>query len=112
MWIMEHYLATSRGSRQGLKVDMGSDRRMAGWKLSSLGYRSMGDSVPEVMTTDWKRRITGRIAMEASRQLSCSSGSVTPATMLPCGCEASDRVVVSGVERAGKVSGIREGQIG
>ena len=64
------YRVTSSGSRQGRKVDMGRDRRITGWKLSSFGYRSIGESVPEVMITDWKRSITGLMAMEASRQLS------------------------------------------
>ena len=36
---------------------------------------SSGESVPEVMTTLRKRSKTGRMASEASRQQSCSSGS-------------------------------------
>lgn len=34
------------------------------------GYKSIGLSVPEVITTDWNRSKTGLIASEASWQLS------------------------------------------
>jgi hypothetical protein len=44
----------------------------------------MGERVPEVMMTDWKRSSTGLMAREASRQHSCSRGSFTPDMMLPC----------------------------
>ena len=40
-----------------------------GWKSSMRGYMKSGESVPEVITTVWKRSITGRMAMEASRHL-------------------------------------------
>jgi hypothetical protein len=43
---------------------------MTGLKLSNLGYRSIGLSVPDVITTLWNRSNTGLIAREASRQLS------------------------------------------
>jgi hypothetical protein len=33
--------------------------RVTGTKLSILGYRSMGLSVPDVITTDWKCSNTG-----------------------------------------------------
>lgn len=40
--------------------------------------------VPDVMITDWNLSNTGFTARDASRQQSCSSGSFTPDTMLPC----------------------------
>ncbi len=43
-----------------------------GWKLRMRGYRSMGDSVPLVMTTVWNFWNTGFTARLASRQLSCT----------------------------------------
>ena len=46
-----------------------------GWKLRILGNMSMGLSVPDVMTTDWNFSKTGRMASEASRQLSWMTGS-------------------------------------
>ena len=39
------------------------------------GYISIGESVPEVMTTDWNRSKTGLIAIEASLQQNWNSGS-------------------------------------
>jgi hypothetical protein len=45
---------------------------MTGWKLSKRGYRSMGLSVPDVITTLWNLSNTGFIAREESKQLSCS----------------------------------------
>ena len=42
-----------------------------GLKLRMRGYRSMGDSVPLVMTTVWNFWNTGFTARLASRQLSC-----------------------------------------
>lgn len=42
---------------------------LTGWKSRMRGYSDSGDSVPLVMTTDWKRLKTGRIARLASRQL-------------------------------------------
>ena len=46
-----------------------------GSKPRIRGYMSMGESVPEVMTTDWKRSNTGLIAMDASLQQNWKSGS-------------------------------------
>ena len=43
----------------------------------------MGDSVPLVMIHDWNLLWMGLKAIEASKQLSCSSGSLTPAITLP-----------------------------
>lgn len=42
-----------------------------GWKFRILGYKSMGLSVPEVMTTLWNLVNTGFIARLASKQLNC-----------------------------------------
>jgi len=51
---------------------MAKDWMATGWKLRMRGYRSMGDSVPLVMTTVWNLRNTGFTARLASRQLSCA----------------------------------------
>ena len=51
---------------------MANDWMATGWKLRMRGYRSMGDSVPLVMTTVWNLRNTGFTARLASRQLSCA----------------------------------------
>ena len=50
---------------------MAKDWMATGWKLRMRGYRSMGDSVPLVMTTVWNFWNTGFTARLASRQLSC-----------------------------------------
>jgi hypothetical protein len=58
---------------------------ITGSKSRIFGYISIGESVPEVITTVWKRSRTGRIAIEASMQFKCkidswvllSSGSKT-----------------------------------
>ena len=44
--LLTHYLVTISGLRHCLKMLMGRESLMTGWKLSSLGYRSIGDSVP------------------------------------------------------------------
>jgi hypothetical protein len=51
------------------------DWMATGLKLRMRGYRSMGDSVPLVMMTDWYLPNTGRMASEASRQESWMTGS-------------------------------------
>ena len=38
-------------------------------KLNSFGYKSMGERVPEVITTVWNLWNTGLIAIDASKQL-------------------------------------------
>ena len=53
---------------------MAKDWMATGLKLRMRGYRSMGDSVPLVMTTVWNFENTGRTAKLASRQLNCSTG--------------------------------------
>lgn len=50
---------------------MAKDWMATGLKLRMRGYRSMGDSVPLVMTTVWNFWNTGFTARLASRQLSC-----------------------------------------
>ena len=42
---------------------------MTGWKSRILGYMSSGDSVPDVITTDWYRSNTGLMARDESRHL-------------------------------------------
>ena len=54
---------------------MAKDWMATGWKLRMRGYRSMGDSVPLVMTTVWNFWNTGFTARLASRQLSCRTAS-------------------------------------
>lgn len=51
---------------------MAKDWMATGLKLRIRGYRSMGDSVPLVMTTVWNFWNTGRTARLASKQLSCA----------------------------------------
>lgn len=72
-------------------MDMGSDTRCTWGRMAkSFGYESMGESVPEVMMTGWKRSSTGRMAREASRQASCRRrGSETPAVRLPAGSKSA-----------------------
>ncbi len=53
---------------------MVNDAAITGWKSRILGYMSRGERVPEVMTTDWKRSNTGRMAMEESRHLKNKKG--------------------------------------
>jgi hypothetical protein len=47
---------------------MGNDLHILGWKFNNFGYNSIGDSVPEVITTVWNLLSTGFIARDASRQ--------------------------------------------
>jgi len=65
---------------------MANDWMATGWKLRMRGYRSMGDSVPLVMTTVWNLRNTGFTARLASRQLSCARG---PAAVAHAGQQAA-----------------------
>lgn len=45
-----------------------------GSKSKIFGYISMGDRVPEVITTVWNLEKTGAMAMEESKQLKCKIG--------------------------------------
>lgn len=62
------------GRRHGLAKVIVNDDIMTGWKLRILGYMSNGDSVPEVMITDWNLSNIGLIAIEESKQLKCKIG--------------------------------------
>lgn len=82
VWVMQScYTAKSvhlprvrtMGHRQSLVRDIAKLWIITGLKFRSFGYRSIGLSVPDVITTDWKRSKTGLIAREASRQLSCKT---------------------------------------
>jgi len=55
--------------------DMEKEWTAHGSKPRMRGYISIGERVPEVMTTDWKRSKTGLMAMEASLQQNWKSGS-------------------------------------
>ena len=90
MGVWSFPLVTIRGSKQGLKVDIGRLARTTGWKLSSLGYMSSGERVPEVIITEANRSKTGLIAIEASKQLNCSRGSLIPETTDPSGSKTTE----------------------
>jgi len=68
---------STTGHRQSRVSVMLRDASATGWKLRIRGYRSMGLSVPLVMTTVWYFANTGRIASEASRQERWMTGSGT-----------------------------------
>ena len=57
------------GRMQGRASVMVKLVMMTGWKSRIFGYMSSGDSVPEVITTDWYRSNTGFIASDESRHL-------------------------------------------
>mmetsp|Transcript_21648 Transcript_21648/g.51344 ORF Transcript_21648/g.51344 Transcript_21648/m.51344 type:complete len:312 (-) Transcript_21648:223-1158(-) len=66
---------TTRGQMTLREKDMAKEWTAHGVKPRILGYISMGDSVPEVMTTDWNLSKTGFMAMEASLQQNWKRGS-------------------------------------
>ena len=70
---------------------MVNDDIITGLKSNILGYISKGDSVPDVITTDWKRSNTGRIAILASKQRKCSTGS----TFAPLVAASSDGSIIN-----------------
>ena len=57
------------GRMQGRASVMVKDDMMTGWKSRILGYMSSGESVPDVITTDWNRLNTGLMAIDESKQL-------------------------------------------
>lgn len=65
------------GSKHGRASVIVNELITAGSKSRILGYMSMGDRVPDVMTTLWKRAKIGLIAIDESRQLKCSTGLAT-----------------------------------
>ena len=69
--------AAPPGRRPHLVSVMLREEMHTGLKERMRGYRSMGDRVPLVITTVWYFANTGRIASEASRQLSWMTGSGT-----------------------------------
>eukprot|EP00123_Amoebidium_parasiticum_P003769 comp15076_c1_seq1/m.11724 comp15076_c1_seq1/g.11724 ORF comp15076_c1_seq1/g.11724 comp15076_c1_seq1/m.11724 type:complete len:307 (+) comp15076_c1_seq1:1366-2286(+) len=64
-------LVTIMGAMQLRLRVMGKLWMVTGLNCSTLGYMSSGDSVPDVITTVWKRSNTGLMAMDASMQLKC-----------------------------------------
>lgn len=68
---------STTGHRQSRVSVMAKDWTDTGRKSRMRGYSSMGDSVPLVMTTVWKRPKMGFMASEASRQQSWMMGSGT-----------------------------------
>mmetsp|Transcript_17482 Transcript_17482/g.24301 ORF Transcript_17482/g.24301 Transcript_17482/m.24301 type:complete len:108 (-) Transcript_17482:430-753(-) len=66
------------GRIQGLNVDIFNDSETQGWNCSSFGYKSIGDSVPEVITTLPNLLKTGAIANEESKHANWITGSTAP----------------------------------
>jgi hypothetical protein len=62
------------GSKHGLASVIVKDDMITGWKFKIFGYMSMGESVPEVITTVWNRSKTGFMAIDESKQLKCKMG--------------------------------------
>ena len=65
------------GSKQGRASVIVKELIITGSKSKIFGYISIGESVPDVITTAWKRLKTGAIAIEESKQLKCSIGLMT-----------------------------------
>ena len=95
-------------------MDISSEARTTGLKLSIFGYMSSGDSVPEVRMTEANLAKTGRMASEASRQHSCMTGSAmcgvrgaqgSVMTMKPTGYVASS-VAKSATSCSGEKSSV------
>ncbi|KAI9918353.1 hypothetical protein PsorP6_011410 [Peronosclerospora sorghi] len=70
-------VASVKLGAHGHLTDMGKDSRITGLKFKRRGYKSIGDSVPEVIMTLAYRSNTGRIASDASKHESCNTGSCT-----------------------------------
>ena len=67
----------------GRNVDMLKLADMHGENCRSLGYRSMGESVPDVIITLPKRLKSGAIARDESRHASCIPGLSPPPGTVP-----------------------------
>lgn len=65
------------GNRHGLANVIVNEHITTGSKSKIFGYMSIGDSVPDVMTTLWKRVKIGFIAMDESKQLKFNIGFAT-----------------------------------
>ena len=63
-----NYLRTI-GRRQGLARVIVKEAITLGLKFRIFGYMSRGESVPEVITTVWKRSKIGLTAIDASKHL-------------------------------------------
>lgn len=57
------------GSKHGRASVIVNELIITGSKFKIFGYMSMGDNVPDVMTTLWKRSKIGFIAIDESKQL-------------------------------------------
>ena len=64
---------------------MENDSDTQGWNCRSFGYRSIGERVPEVITTLPKRLKRGAIARDESKQDNCMQGSEAPGMLDPFG---------------------------
>mmetsp|Transcript_16515 Transcript_16515/g.24092 ORF Transcript_16515/g.24092 Transcript_16515/m.24092 type:complete len:246 (-) Transcript_16515:340-1077(-) len=73
------------GRMHGRNVNIFKDSDTLGSNCSSLGYRSMGDKVPDVMMTLPKRLKSGAMARDESKHASWMTGSVTPGMVVPFG---------------------------
>lgn len=70
----------TKGRKQFLVSVMAYDSMTVAWKPSILGYMSIGEIVPEVMTTLLNLSNTGAMAREASRQLEIGPASTCQPT--------------------------------
>ena len=75
----------TNGRMQGRNVDMARDSDMHGSNCNNFGYRSIGDSVPDVMTTLPNRLNNGAMANDESKHASCMTGSIAPGIDEPLG---------------------------
>lgn len=65
------------GNKHGRANVIVNELITTGSKSNILGYMSIGDNVPDVITTLWKRWKIDLMAIEESRQLKCNIGLAT-----------------------------------
>lgn len=65
------------GNKHGRASVIVNELIKTGWKSRIFGYISIGDKVPDVMTTLWNRWKIGFIAIDESKQLKCKIGFAT-----------------------------------
>mmetsp|Transcript_28074 Transcript_28074/g.32742 ORF Transcript_28074/g.32742 Transcript_28074/m.32742 type:complete len:118 (+) Transcript_28074:1227-1580(+) len=69
----------------GRNVDIFNDSDTRGSNCNNLGYKSIGDNVPDVIMTLPNLLNKGAMAREESKQANCITGSVIPGIAVPLG---------------------------
>ena len=106
----------TNGWIHGRNVDILNDAEIHGSNCNNFGYKSMGDNVPDVITTLPNRLNRGAIANDESRHANCIPGFGVPPTvgyiMIANRGKPSEYVATNEAKSAMSVNALKSSKLG